>query len=55
MKKTNQKTSHRPMIEHQVAKVKLLVTVRDLPPNAAVRALLAAAQEIVDQGHEVES
>jgi len=55
MKKTTKKTARRPMPEHQVAKVKLLVTVSDLPPKAAVRALLAAAQEIVDQGQEVES
>jgi hypothetical protein len=54
MKKTK-KTTSRPMTEHQVAKVNLLVTVRDLSAKAAVRALLAAAQAIVNQGKEVES
>lgn len=42
-------------VGHEVAKIKLLVVLKDLPAAAAVRALLGAAQEIVDQTLEDQS
>ena len=51
MKNPTKKTNHH--AERKFIKLQLLITVKNLSTKAAVRSLLAAAQEIVDQSQEV--
>lgn len=53
MKKHGKRTHRHAATEREIINLQLLVIVRNLSTRAAVRALLAAAQEIVEQDHEV--
>jgi len=53
MKNPTKKTNRHTIAEKEFIKLQLLIAVKNLSTKAAVRSLLAAAQEIVDQSQEV--